>query len=266
MQLVAPVLPVPTEGAVTIDTCQQLLMNALTDAGIIGIDEAPDQPVLNRAFSQVNWLLAQWARKRWLCYRLQDYSFVSTGAPTYTVGNNQTVNINPRPDRIDYAFLRFLNTNNGQQPNNAVYVDIPLRVIPSHEDYARITVKQIGTLAWEIFYDPSWPVGVLRPWPVPQATIYEIHVGIKVILPRFTSLQQQINLPPEYEIALNWCLVRRLRATYQMPPDPTIDSLARDALNTMRIGNMAMPTLRLPGFLRNRQRGYDYRGDNAGDQ
>lgn len=249
----------PSEPALPVDNVQQLLANALVDGGIVGIDEAIEQPYLNRAFIQANWLLAQWARDRFLVYRLQDYSFVSTGAQTYPVGLGQIVNINPRPDRMEYGFLRFLSTSN----NNGLPVDIPLELITSHEDYARIRVKTIGTLAWRIFYDPIWPVGLLFPWPVPQATWYEIHVGFKAVLPRFSSLQQKINFPPEYEVALNWCVARRLRVSYQMPPDATIDSLARAALNTIRLANTAMPTLTMPRAVRTRTSAYDYRGDTG---
>jgi hypothetical protein len=248
----------PAEPALPVDTCGALLTNALIDGGIVGIDEAIEPAILNRAFTQANWLLAQWARKRWLVYRLVDYSFVSTGAKNYSVGLNQTININPRPDRLEYAFLRFLN----QAPPGGLFVDIPLDIIQSHEDYSRITVKNIGTLAWRIFYDPVWPVGLLLPWPIPQATIYEIHCGFKVVLPRFTSIQQSINFPPEYESAMNWCLARRFRASYQMPSDPEINALARDALNVIRLANQAVGVLRLPAFLRNRNRAYDYRGDS----
>jgi hypothetical protein len=247
----------PAEPPEPIDNCQQLIENALVDAGIVGIDEAIEQPVINRAFTQVNWLLAQWARKRWLCYRIQDYSVVANGQQTYTVGLNQNININPRPDRLEYAFLRFLQgvTSPG------LPVDIPISIIGSHEDYSRITVKTIGTLPWRIFYDPVWPIGLLYPWPIPQVSLYEIHVGFKVVLPRFYSLQEKILFPPEYEAALNWGLARRLRASYQMPADPTIDSLARDALNAIRLANTAVSTLQMPRALRMRNRAYDYRGD-----
>lgn len=249
----------PEEPALPVDNVQQLLTNALQDGGIVGIDESIEQPILNRAFTQANWLLAQWARKRWLVYRIQDYSFVSTGAQTYSVGLKQIVDINPRPDRLEYAFLRFLNTGQPAQ----FPVDIPIEIIQSHEDYSRITVKNIGSIAWRIFYDPVWPVGLLFPWPVPQASLYELHVGFKVVLPRFASLQDKINFPPEYEAALNWCLARRLRASYQMPADPTVDSLARDALNTLRLANSAVGVLRMPRLLRNRNRAYDWRGDST---
>ena len=245
----------PSEPALSVDSVQQLLTNALVDAGIIGIDEAIEQPILNRAFMQANWLLATWARKRWMVYRIQDYAFTSTGAQTYPVGKGLIVNINPRPDRLEYAFLRL-------NPLATTPVDIPLEIISSHEDYSRIAVKSVGTIPWRIFYDPVWPVGLLIPWPIPQASLYEIHVGFKVVIPRFASLTQPINFPPEYENAMNWCLAKRLRASYQMPADPEINSLARDGLNTIRLANSAMSTLTMPAALRWRQRSYDIRGDS----
>lgn len=255
----APVFaPIPAETGVVVSNVQTLLRNALEDAGILGIDEPAEQPMINRAFRQANWLLAQWARKRWLCYRIQDYSFVSTGSLDYAVGAGQPVNISPRPDRLEYAFLRFLSgVASGGLP-----VDIKLDIIPSHEDYARITVKTVGTIAWRIFYDPAWPVGILKPWPVPQASLYEIHVGFKVVLPRFISLQQPIAFPPEYEAALNWCLVRRFLVSYQMPMNPEVNALARDGLNTIRLANQAMSPLVMPRELSGRNRSYDYRGDS----
>lgn len=248
----------PAEGVLPVDTVNDLLTNSLQDAGIVGIDESIEPIILTRAYRQANWLLAQWARKRFMCYRLADYSVVSTGALTYSVGLKCDININPRPDRIEYAFLRFLN----QPVGSSLYVDIPLHILQSREDYSRIPVKNVGTLPWNIFYDPGWPVGTLYPWPVPQSSLYELHVGFKVVLPRFASTVQQINFPPEYEAALNWSLARRLRASYQMPEDPQINAIARDAVNTIRLANTAVPVLRLPEFLRNRHRAYDVYGDS----
>ena len=251
----APIVVAPRETGIIVDTVAQLLTNALTDAGIVGIDESIEQPILNRAMTQANWLLAQWTRKRFMAYRIHDFSFVTTGQMAYTVGQGGDINMNPRPDRLEYAFLRFL--------TSTTPVDIPVEVVPSRENYAQIPIKNIGTIAWRIFYDPEWPVGRLYPWPVPQGGgLYEIHVGFKVPLPRFNSLSQPINLPPEYEAALNWCLARRFRASYQMPPDQTIDSLARDALNSIRLANMQVGVMSMPKALRSRNRAYDYRGDS----
>ena len=250
-------LPIPS----ALDICSQ----ALRKAGIVGIDEDIEQPVLNDAFSDLNDLLAQWQRNRYLVWRLSTYSFVSTGAQTYSVGLNQTVNINPRPDRIESAFLRIINN----APPGNLPVDLPLNIISSKEDYNRIAIKNLGTLAWRIFYDPGqeppndagWSVGTLYPWPIPQATIYEIFVTFKEVLNRFTSLQSKVNLPPEYVPAMKWCLAEVLRESYQMPASPQISKLARRALNSIRLANVAIPILTLPSAVGNRRRAYDYHSD-----
>ena len=263
----------PTEPqAIVAQNVQQLLVDALQDAGVLGIDEPIEQPMLNKALFRANGLLSQWARKRWLCYALEEYSVVSTGARTYTVGLIQNINISPRPDRLEYAFLRILNNGGGSFSSDfssdfsgvgqsSLPVDLPLDIIYSGEDYAKIPVKELGTIAWRIYYKPEWPVGLLFPWPIPQASTYEIHVLFKTVIPRFASLQQQIIFPPEYAEALHWCLARRYRASYQLPADPTIDSLARDGLNTIRLANTAVGVLKMPSALRRRGRAYSYQGD-----
>lgn len=250
----------PSEGHIPIDNVGELLQNALVDGGIIGLDEDIEQDMLTKAFRHANWMLAQWARKRWLVYALTEYDFVSTGENTYKVGAGQIVNINPRPDKLEFAYMRFLQRN---QSTQQLPVDIPLDIISSKEDYSRIAVKTVGTLPWRIFYDPQWPLGVLFPWPVPQPGLYGIHVGFKTVLPRFQSIQQPINFPPEYEVALNWGLARRLRAAFTLPPNPEVTSLARDALNTMRMANQAVWTQRMPSYLNRHNRAYDIRGDTG---
>lgn len=252
--------PPPSEGHIPVDTVGQLLANALVDGGIVGIDESIEPSVMSKALRYANWLLVQWARKRWLVYSLTDYHFISTGHERYLVGEGQTVDINPRPDKLEYAFLRFLARTKGppQFP-----VDIPLDVISSKEDYARIPVKSIGTISWRIFYDPQWPLGVLYPWPIPQQGLYEIHLGFKTVLPRFSSLQQAVNFPPEYEAAINFVLARNLRAAFYLPPNPEINAIARDALNVLRNASQAMWTLRMPHYLRSRHGAYDLRGDTG---
>lgn len=242
--------------ALTVPTAQSIITDALIDAGIVGLEESIEPPVLNRSLTQANYLLTQWQRKRFMVYHLVTYNVTSTGAQTYNVGAGQSFNINPRPERLESAYLRLLN-NSG-----VLTVDLPLNIVPSMEDYNRFTLKNMGTLAWQIFYDPAWPVGVLYPWPVPQASLYGIFVTFKETLNQFVSLDSKVNLPLEYRPALQYCLARRFRATYQLPPDPGIDRLAREAVNAIRLANAAVPTLVMPSALRSRQRAYDYRSDN----
>lgn len=239
-----------------IPTAQTLIEVSLRKAGVVGIDESIEQPILNDALDDANDFLAQINHNRNLVYHLVDYAFVSTGVQNYTVGAGLNFNINPRPDRLEYAFLRQIIPSQSQQ------IDWPMKIIPAAENYAQITLKTLGTFAWSVFYDSGWPIGILKPWPVPQASIYELHIGVKETLQRFGSLQDRINLPPEYVPMLKWNMAQWYRASYQMPEDPMISKLARRSLNIIRLANTQVPTLSMPSaVLQNGGRSYNYKSD-----
>jgi hypothetical protein len=139
----------------------------------------------------------------------------------------------------------------------------PLTVLQAREDYDRIALKQLASFPSYIFYDPVYPAGVLYPWPIPQASIYEIFVITKVELAAITSLATEINLPPEYQAALHYNLCARLRPAYQLPPDPSIVALAKDALNTVRGANTQIPRAVMPRSLVMRGGGYNVWSDQG---
>lgn len=242
--------------ALVIPTAQTIISTALRKAGVVGIDESIEQPILNDALDDANDFLAQINHQRSLVYHLVDHAFVSTGVDTYTVGAGQNFNIDPRPDRLEYAFLRQLIPAQSQQ------IDWPLDIIPAYENYAAITLKTLGTFAWSIFYDSGWPIGKLKPWPVPQASLYEIHILTKETLQRFANLQDKINLPPEYVPLLKWNLAQWYRASYQMPEDEGINKRARNSMNIIRLANVQVPVLSMPhAVLKNSGRSYNYKSD-----
>lgn len=249
-------LPAPT-------VVEALLTDALVTAGVVGLDESIEPLILTKAFTIANRMIAQWQHERYMVFRLEDYGFVSTGAQVYTVGAGQNYNINPRPDRLEYAYLRQLSNNGAPAPNAGTQpFDWPLEVIDAHEDYAAIRLKTLGTFSSAVFYDPGWPIGFLRPWPIPQAGIYEIHFLAKQTLQQFPTLQATMLFPPEYGAALEWCLARRYRVAFQMPRDPDLNILAAQGKNIIRKANAQIPTLRMPReLIRNGGSSYNYRSD-----
>lgn len=257
---IPPPLPAPAPPPTVIGT---LLTDALVTGGIVGLDEAAEQSVINKALRTANRMIAQWQHERYMVYQLVDYGFVSTGADYYTVGLGQNFNINPRPDRLEYAFLRQLSGNGTPPPNGGSQpFDWRLEVIDAYEDYAAIRLKTLGTFSAAVFYDPGFPIAILRPWPVPQASIYEIHFLVKQTLQRFVNLQSQVTFPPEYEAAMEWCLARRFRVAFQLPRDPDLNILAAQGKNIIRKANTQVPTLRMPRELqRAGDQAYNYRSD-----
>ena len=224
----------------TISSPNDIILLALTDAGVIGQGQSASGQDIADSFNRCNMMLAQWQRKRWLVYHLVDLAFVSTGAQSYTVGIGGNFNV-ARPDRIEATYFRQI--INSTVPNQ---VDYPLELIEAREDYSLIMLKQLITFPQYLFYDAAYPTGAVYPWPVIQSGVYELHILLKEQLGQFTSLTQTINLPPEYLAAILHNLTARLQVAYKMPVDPGVVALAKDALSTIRGANAQIPRLQMP--------------------
>src|ERR1700732_5123343 len=96
---------------------------ALLRAGVAGVGNPPSADQIMRALALLNDMLALWSSKRWLNYAELDFPITTTGAQSYTIGPGGTINVASRPDRIEYGYVRLLNSGGG------LPVDIPLRQI-----------------------------------------------------------------------------------------------------------------------------------------
>lgn len=235
-------------------TPAELIALALVDAGVYAQGQTASAEDTNNAFKRLNWMVSQWARKRWLVYHLIDVSFASTGAQSYTVGVGGNFNT-PRPDKIESCFARQL------LPSGQNQIDYPLEILQSREDYNRIRLKTLGTWPSLVFYDSGYPLGTLYPWPIPAASQFSLHISVKQPLNQFATLAEVIELPPEYEGALFYNLVVRLQTAYKIPLDPVAVSLAKDGLNVLRGSNTQIPMLRMPRAVLNRGSGYNVYSD-----
>jgi hypothetical protein len=215
---------------------------ALKKAGVVGVGQTPEAEDTNDAFSDLNMMLGQWSRRRWLVFHLVDVAKVSTGAASYTVGPGGDFNV-VRPDRIESAFVRFLLPPAVSRP------DYSLRVITAMEEYGAIGVKSVMGPPGSVFLDTGFPIGTLYPWPIPQAGLYEIHLLFKADLAGFANLTDDINLPPEYQEAILYNLAVRLAASYKSGLDPVVVAIAKSSLNTVRNSNVQIPELRMPAAL-----------------
>lgn len=226
-----------------VTTAADIVRLALKDAGVLGVGQSASAEDTNDVFDTLNMMLAQWSIKRWLVYHLLDLSVVSTGAVSYTIGPGGNINTSAqRPDRLENGcFYRQLIT--AISPNQ---IDYPLQLLESREDYSRIGLKQLSTIPQYIFYDAAYPLGVIYPWPVPSATIYEIHVAVKDQLSQFTNLATALNIPNQYYAALRYNLGATIRPLYQMPPDTSLTALAVTSLNVIKNSNSQIPRLRIP--------------------
>ena len=316
-------------------TAGDLVTEALRECGAFGVGQTPLAEDTTGALARLNWLLAEWERKRWMIWHLLDYSVVSTGAKAYTVGPGGQINTNQqsayglqalgglaaggsgyaigdtitlnggaivtvnsigalasvatftvttpgsftilpstfpqlfssgagggasfslptweflgkvasgqtsRPNRVESAFLRQITQS---QPNQ---IDYPLEILESMEDYAAIALKGLVSFPGALFYDSNFPLGAAFAWPVPQASIYEIHIIVREQLGYFTTLAQKLAFPYEYYRCLLFNLALSLKSKYQIPtfPGDPLPGLAKASLATIRNANAQIPRLRMP--------------------
>ncbi len=230
-------------------TLRDICVQALYESGAWGQGQTPGAQDITDTWARLQWMLQEWSRKRWLVYRLIDYAITSTGAQSYTVGpgGDMDTGVNSlRPDKIESGFLRQLTQG---QPNQ---IDYPLVILQSKEDYNRIALKQLQSFPTLVFYDPSWPLGTLYTWPVPQANIYAVHATFKAQLPvKFLTLSDVFNIPYEYYNAMLYNLALHVRPKYGIRTfqGDILPALAKDSLNTLRGANTAIARLQMPADL-----------------
>ena len=222
-------------------TAQDLCTFALKATGIIGVGQTALADDNADVFAALNGMVGQWNAERWLIYQLIDLAVTSTGAQSYTVGPGGQFNTAARATRLEAAYFRQFVESTPDE------VDYPLEILQSYEDYSEIVLKSLQSWPAYIFMDTGYPLGQVFPWPIPQASLYELHIVIKQTLAQFASYTQKINLPEEYTEALWTNLAIRLGALY--PGAAVTDDtrkLAAAALEKIRIANTQIPRLMMP--------------------
>lgn len=219
-------------------TARDLITLALRETGVFGTGQTPAAQDINDGLTRLNDMISQWQRQRWLIWALKDVSAAMTGAVSYTIGTGQTF-ATARPDRIEAAYVRQVTPAAPNQP------DRQLELIQSREAYSNIVLKQLGSFPRYLFYESSFPIGHIYPWPLPS-NLYEVHLLVKEALQSFADLNTVYAMPEEYKEAIRYNFEKRTLAAYRLPADPTIDALARSGINIIRNANLQMPTLRMP--------------------
>lgn len=220
-----------------------MILLSLKEAGIIGVGQMAGPEDMKDALTRLNWMIAQWRRKRWLVYRLKTLECPSTGAQSYTVGPGGDYDTPIRPPRIESAFLR---QDTPSYPNQ---LDYPLEILTSREDYNRIPLKALASFPQYVWYDNAYPMGVLYPWPVPQASLYSVHISVLDELVQITDINDDLVLPEEYYAAINTNLAIILRDAYDLPAKPVLIARAKDALNVIKGSNAQIARLGMPDGL-----------------
>jgi len=155
---------------------------------------------------------------------------------------NETINaFYYRPLALNSCFVR-INTNSNGIPIVNGGLDYPVSVL-NIEQYEMIGLKTLnGPWPKAIYYEPTETLGNIYVWPNPSQG--EMHIFVDQLFQKFTSINETINLPEGYTMALRWCLAERLMPMYGKA-SPTqiglIQKFAAQGKATVKRTNMRPP-------------------------
>jgi len=90
-----------------------LIRLAMLQSGAVDVSKTIYAEEMYAHLSMLDGLMAQWQRRRWLVWSLQDTACISGGQQSYTIGAGGNFNV-ARPDKIEAAYARLL-TSTSQQ-------------------------------------------------------------------------------------------------------------------------------------------------------
>ena len=142
---------------------------------------------------------------------------------TYTVPGDFAI---PRPLRITNAFTRITSIG-------STGLDYPINIV--HRDkYTQIGIKGIsGPWPTLLYYDPTYPYGTLYFYPNPSQA-GELHLWTDSIFSSFTTINQSVNLPQGYALAIKKSLALQLAPEYGKSPSPLLIRQADEAVRVIK--------------------------------
>lgn len=215
-------------------TVSKLMNLAALDAGIVGNGQTLSGEDTETVFDTLLQMLALWRVDDLDVYCHKNLTVPMTGALTYTIGKGGVVDTD-RPPTVEQAiFLDGVNTTS-----------YPLSIIRTLEDWQRIAVKVLpGQIPVAIRYEPTFPLGTLYVWPQPAAGAIELTV--KQPFPVYTSIGEDMNLPPEYDLPIRSNLAVLLGPAFSTPIRPDIAKVAALSYNKLKRSNIKIRELEMP--------------------
>lgn len=182
-------------------TALQLVTSSLRKLGAVAAGEAPDADEQADALAALNQIVESWNLQGLALYRRENvaYSLVPS-QQVYTIGSGANFN-GARPITMNGAFV----TRGG--------IDYPLEPLTQAQWNEILQKSQESQLPEAVYYEPTFPDGTLRFWPVPLEAL-TVTLAINMQLGAVADINDDLAFPPGYERALVYALAVDLAPEY----------------------------------------------------
>ena len=173
-------------------TVEDLITAALRRIRVISGSDAPDGDTEVDALARFNDWIDDLKNENLMVYARLRTLWTLSSVASYSVGTGGAVNIGRPTNALDIENIGFV--DNSFSTPTEIMLGPPL----TEDAYAAIPQKTATSsypIAW--YYNPTYPLGALKPWPIPTSSTLQgvIYTGIGV--DEFT-LPTVLSLPPGY--------------------------------------------------------------------
>ncbi len=219
-------------------TVIDLINDALQDAGILSSNESANPTDAQKAFRLLNRMLDADSTEDLMIYNntFEVFNLVS-GQQVYTMGLDGDWDTT-RPTDITAIYMRDTNGN-----------DLPVNLL-SYEQYADILSKPVAaTIALSAWCNSGATTWNVTFWPVPTQTSYRAVVWSWKLLTQFTSVSDDVILPPGYEDYIESNLAAKCCVAFNRPMPDDLLNWASAAKAKLKRFNIDVPLLGMPSDL-----------------
>jgi len=235
-------------------TPRDLIRAALELIRVVDPVEDIDAQEIAGHFKRLNRMISTWGTRDAMIYSDTLLSHVlSAGVASYTIGADADIDT-VRPVSIKVAYIR-----------DAASSDTPVEIIDNAK-FARIYRKDASASPQYLYYNPTYPVGVINLWGVPNAA-ETLFMYVNQPLTEFTGLSQVISLPPGYEETIEYNFAMRIAGIYGKSLTVEQIEIAESGLADIRRANRKNKFMeaRICVPMGRRRRGLYIGGDDAVD-
>ena len=191
-----------------------IITNATIDIGALAPGDHMDSNLANFAFNTLNDMLDQWSNENMMVFNTQEIiTTLIAGKYVYTLGVGGEINAT-RPLFIKSAFAR------------VATIDYPVSVI-TIEQYELIGLKALnGPWPRALWYNAGVPLGTVTFWPNPS--VCEMHMFADSVFTSFITINDTVQFPQGYNMAMRHCLAELLLASYGKTSDQGLIQLVQN--------------------------------------
>ncbi|HEX6038915.1 hypothetical protein [Longimicrobium sp.] len=217
-------------------TLSELAEGALRRLGVLAAGEVMSAEDSAIALAAVNSLLDQWAGERLVIYSpsVRTTWTISANYGEYSVGSGSDINV-ARPVYIND--VRLIQTT----PNPDLETSL---VRLTDQGYADIAEKAAtATLPTSWYYNPTYPTGTLKLWPVPTSSALQGALYAPGAVAEFSAMSESVSLPPGYRRMIETNLAVELGPMFTRQIPGELAMAARESKDTVKRANYRMSDL-----------------------